>query len=246
MALINIQLVPTPQFGCGRAGLFRYTPEGVANFSATLVSCLVQESINESIAESPQFAATIVSALYVEPVLQTATDSAALSATLFSAQNTNPSFQRDVSDSAAIESQIVSVFIFSPKSEFSVDTSNFSSNLVSATVMNSANFALFDGTAQTRLFAHGLAAAPAYVRMVLSCTTADSNSGLTVGKEVDLGSSTLIDLINSNTVFAANADSTNICLSYSGDAGTNVGIVVNGLNKNFSSFSNFSMKVYWQ
>jgi hypothetical protein len=112
-------------------------------------------------------------------------------------------------------------------------------------VTQSAVYPLTDGAALNVNFAHGLSAIPSYLRGALLCTANDVLSGCVAGQEYDLDG--VFDSNNNQSAFGVSANATKIFLTNDGTnlSGAGASICVNGAGKNFTSFTNFSLKVYY-
>ena len=106
-----------------------------------------------------------------------------------------------------------------------------------------AQYPLTNAASLNVSFSHGLGHTP-ICRAVLLCTANDTSSGLTVGQEIGIESFVLY--ATSQTIFSVTANSTTIYLSFTGTGGSGVVVSLAGAGKNLSSFSNFSLKVYYQ
>lgn len=127
--------------------------------------------------------------------------------------------------------------------------------IVGGFFMNSTSYPLTDGTKLFVSFPHGISGVPTFIRTVLECT-ADDSSGIVSGQEVEIGC--FGDFNFQTMVFGQMADASKIYLVYDGTPGTpnpgppfvsiNVPAFDNTLNaaNPIGSFSNFSLKVYWQ
>jgi len=113
-------------------------------------------------------------------------------------------------------------------------------------IAQSATYPLTDGTPLSANFAHGLSATPSFIRAVLLCTANDTGTGIPAGQEISMEE--IFDGNDVALVFSYQADTTKIYLHYNGSAGSiccypnNAG---GGIN-NFTSFTNFSLKIYWR
>jgi len=116
-----------------------------------------------------------------------------------------------------------------------------------APVTQSAAYPLTDGAIMNINFAHGLSPTPSFVRAVLLCTAPDTNSGIISGQEVPI--ETVFSDATSVSPFSAGADAKNIYVNYDGEstAGGNqfIHVLWGGSVNQFSSFNNFSLKVYY-
>jgi hypothetical protein len=240
---LNIQQIPTPIFYLGRRNIFRYVQEQPAVSRATIRSANVLANQFSAVADDAGSAGSIVSALYIAPFpFNPVADAAASAASIISATETGTEFQRNVADEAESVSEILSAFIFTPYAKSGVDMASSVSSLISATVMNSTQYALADFTPLSVNFAHGLAAPPAYIRIVLLCTSNDVDSGIVAGQEV---APVLLFEFNYNQ-FEFGADATKIYLGFLGGNGGAATFPWAGASAYFTSISNFSLKVYWQ
>jgi hypothetical protein len=124
--------------------------------------------------------------------------------------------------------------------------------IVSADVMNSTSYPITQGSSINATFSHGLSAAPAYLRAVLLCTTADTASGLAIGDEVQINNfipaSTPMTYQELPTCpFSAGANASVIYVNYNGyNSPTLVRVTWLGAYKTLTSLSHFSIKIYWQ
>jgi hypothetical protein len=239
----NLQIVPTPLFYIGKSGLSRFVQEDAPNVAAAVTSATVHSAQISAVADSAGNAASVISALYVAPAPDNIGDQSINSASIIGATITNTFFQRAGQDAANTAVSIISAVKFSAHSENVLDAANSSCSIVSSTVMNSTQYPLIDGTAQNQTFAHGLGHVPVIFSCVLLCTSNDSASGIVAGNEVAVES--FLDDNAPATVFGFGADSTSITVRYSGVMGPNVFVQWPG-GTTVTSFSNFSLKIYWQ
>jgi hypothetical protein len=93
-------------------------------------------------------------------------------------------------------------------------------------------------------FGYGLAAVPSFLRAVLLCTTNDAVTGMVAGQEV--GIEAVLNYSVPATIFGVVVDSANIYLTYDGSDSSDTTVAVFGVIRPPSSFSNFSLKVYWR
>lgn len=128
-------------------------------------------------------------------------------------------------------------------------------NFIENMPVNIATFPLVNGTSQpasapSNLSGHDVT----WMRMTLICTTADTATGMVPGDEVDAW--TVMDGNNLGTSVAtafscgSNATLNLVYASYDGaNAVATPGVMTlnwKGSGRNISSFSNFSMRIYWQ
>jgi hypothetical protein len=112
--------------------------------------------------------------------------------------------------------------------------------------MQSFSMTLVDAVNSQATKAHGLSAAPNYVRLALVCTSNDPASGLVIGDELDLGAGNPSDFADEAVNFSAICNSTNIILTYTGRPGNNSAVAAkSGFSEFFTSFSNFTLKAYY-
>jgi hypothetical protein len=91
--------------------------------------------------------------------------------------------------------------------------------------------------------AHGLGAAPSYVRAVLLCIAPDIGTSASAGVEIDLASTMLDSSSPPNPVYGWGADTTNL---YFFSTGSYPNLVwVNSLSSP-SNLSNFRVKIYYR
>jgi hypothetical protein len=237
----NLQLIPTPICYLGRHNVFRGLSEAAIGSASGIVSAFLDTGSSQIVSDAAASVASIVSALYIVPDTENATDAASSSATIISAAITNTFWQRNGADSAKSAAGIVSAIIFAAVTHSGVDSAGSSATIVSAIVMNSTAYALTNGMPLHVNFAHGLAAVPAYVRFVLLCTTNDLTSGINAGQEVVPNVTQAGEII-----FSYGADTTKIYLNYNGAIGSAAIIEWTGNLSAITSFTNFSLKVYWQ
>ena len=110
-------------------------------------------------------------------------------------------------------------------------------------IVSTASYALSDGVPFSASFAHGYATTPNYVKTVLLCTNNDANTGIKVGQELD--ADCVFNEISIGDPIATTADHTSLYVTYDGVNGIYVIYPYNGVKMAFSSFSNFSVKIYW-
>ena len=250
----NIQVCPTPVFYQGGHRFVRFVQEPAFGVPATastasVISVEILPVDASAVADTANSAGSIVSALYYVPHLELApADTAASAGSVVSAANTGTSYQRNAADAAASAGSVVSAFVFTPLTAALADVGTSSGTIVSADVMNSTTYALTSGTGLNTTFAHGLAVAPAFLRAVLLCTTADTASGAAIGDEIPC-ELLLYDeaQYQPSGIFSFGANGTVIYLTYTGYATyANVHFAWLGAIKMITSFSHFSLKVYWQ
>jgi hypothetical protein len=105
--------------------------------------------------------------------------------------------------------------------------------------LNTAQFALTDGTSAQ--FTVSVSAKPQIMRLVLLCTTNDADSGFDVGDEVDCFG--IWQSAYSCCPFSCGYDNgtSKANLNYDGALGSSS----NYMSLSFTSFSHFSLKVYY-
>lgn len=122
--------------------------------------------------------------------------------------------------------------------------------------MNSTTLALTDGIPSLITIPHGLGRTPSFVAATILCTSADAGingSFMTPGQEV--GIEALFDLDAGRPSFGILRDATNIIAIFGGSSGPGGSAAITlfqppgagtpgyGL---IQSYSNFSLKIYWQ
>lgn len=103
-----------------------------------------------------------------------------------------------------------------------------------------------EGTRINQSFLHGLGGPPNFILTYLLCTTADAASGLVPGQGIPFDGQSLLDLAGA-PAFGIVVDATKIYVSYTTltAGGGNFNIAYLGLTKSLTSFSNFSLSIYY-
>lgn len=112
---------------------------------------------------------------------------------------------------------------------------------------HTAQYPLTDGAVLNVNFSHGLGHVPAYLRGVLLSTAIDGGLNTTVGEELNIDDF-IDDTGGGIRPFSVVADNSKIYLCYDGDSGGSGSILLymNGQTLAVQTFTNFSLKVYYQ
>jgi hypothetical protein len=242
----NIQVCPTPVFYQAGHRFVRFVQEPSLGSSGAIISVEILPVDASAVADTANSAGSVVSALYYIPHRELAPiDAAASTGSIVSAANTSSSFQRNTADTAASAGSIVSVFVFTPHTAALADVGTSSASIVSADVMNSAQYQLTSGTLLVTSFAHGLGNVPGTLSCVLLCTSNDAGTTMTVGQEIPTSH------ITSSTAgggwFSVLSDATNIYVTYTGNNASSARCYIGqAAARTPTSWSNFAMKIYYQ
>ena len=115
--------------------------------------------------------------------------------------------------------------------------------------MFSQTFPLTDGTRLAGSVASQLSGvSPTWMRLTLACHTNDAGSGMNVGDEIDVPA--IFDSFNTSMPFSCGSSNVAnlVYANYSGISGGAGATFFNWKNANVNptSFSNFSLVLYWQ
>jgi hypothetical protein len=152
---------------------------------------------------------------------------------------------RSLSDAANSAASVVSAFAIAGHFRSVADAANSGASIVSAFAMNSSAYPLTDLIPLSVNFPHGMASAPAFLRAVYLCTNDDTFSNAVVGQEIDFKS--IFNESYASFPCGFGADATKIYLNKGDDGASACQIKWTGSpGDKLSSFTNFSLKVYWQ